>query len=361
MDGEQTDDGGMDLEAAEQILAEADAGETYRSISALARAGHGSLLQPLPYDPALPYHDPTCVEVPPEVLGPETVHVYARAAYPAFDEVLLDALRRPEVAALLADVHHRLTEEGANVALVTNHGQIHDIAVVLAAFVLAMCDDDRHYGVLDDEITLDEMAPRSNVLVSRMVATRQVFDLPALSLLQTVCRIYLSVPQTQSRRKARLDPDYVRAANLVMRDRLGRRLAGGGQLLAMAASGSQDLSLAANLAERFRSSWRQRRGDDPEPGHTLHLQPLTHGTIRLMLDCRTVLPLSISLDQHHPACVIGGLTTVRTDADCHRVMDWIAAAHEESTGVPTIYHHHEDALLTQVRDALRGRSTPEPD
>jgi hypothetical protein len=35
-------------------------------------------------------------------------------------------------------------------------------------------------------------------------------------------------------------------------------------------------------------------------------------------------------------------------------MDWIAAEHERTTGIPTIYHWHEDALLTQVRDALRG-------
>lgn len=259
---------------------------------------------------------------------------------------------------MLADLHHRLVEEGSNVALVTNHGQIHDIAVVLGALVLAMTEEDRHFGVLDDALTLEELAPRASVIVSRMVTTRQVFDLPAISLLQTAARIYLSVPQTPSRRRARLDPDYVRAANLVMRDRLTRRLAGGGQLLAMAASGSQDISVAAHLVERIRAGWRQRRGAEPGPGPTLHLQPLTQGTIRLMLDCGAVLPLSSSLDGHHPACVLGGLTTIRAEEDCHRVMEWIAEAHEQATGVPTIYHRTEDAMLTQVRDALRGRPAP---
>ncbi len=40
---------------------------------------------------------------------------------------------------------------------------------------------------------------------------------------------------------------------------------------------------------------------------------------------------------------------MREKDDCHRIMDWIALAHQEATGVPTIYHWHEDDLLTQVR------------
>ena len=46
----------------------------------------------------------------------------------------------------------------------------------------------------------------------------------------------------------------MKASNLVMRHDLHERLAGGGQMLAMAASGSQDLSLAANLAHRVRAA-----------------------------------------------------------------------------------------------------------
>jgi hypothetical protein len=344
----------LSLEEAAAVLAAADPALTYKSISSLARAGHGSLLQPLPFDDSLPYHHPDCVVVEPETKGLDTAHVYARAAYPEFDHVLLAPFCAPAAAPLLGDLFHRITEEGSNVAVVTNHGQIHDIAVVFAALVVAMCRDSQTYGVLGEHLTLDELAPRANVLVSRMVATRQVFDLPAISLLQTAFRTYLSVPQTASRRRAKLDPQYVKASNLLMRHDLHERLAGGGQLLAMAASGSQDLSLAANLAHRVRATWRQRRGEDPGPGHTLHLQPLYDGTIRLMLDCRYVLPLAISLEAHHPACVIGSITQVRESDDCHRIMDWIAASHEAATDVPTIYHRHEDALLTQVRDALRG-------
>ena len=86
----------------------------------------------------------------------------------------------------------------------------------------------------------------------------------------------------------------------------------------------------------------------------MHLQPLYNGTMNLMLDCHYVLPIAISLDETHPAFVVGGLTRVRTSEDCHDVMDWIAASHEAATGVATIYHHREDDLLGQVRDVLRS-------
>jgi hypothetical protein len=209
----------------------------------------------------------------------------------------------------------------------------------------------RTFGVLGERTTLDQTADRCNVLVSRMVATRQTFNVPALQVLQSGTRVYLTVPQTASRRRSKLDGDLARANNLVMRHELDQRLSGGGQLLAMAASGSQDLMLP-KLMQKARATWRQRRGDDPGEATTLHLQPLYDGTISLMRSCRYVLPVAISLDPATPACVIGGLTLVRENDDCHRIMDWIALSHQEATGVPTIYHWHEDDLLTQVRAFL---------
>ena len=226
---------------------------------------------------------------------------------------------------------------------------------MLAALVLALCNEDRTFGVLGERTSLEEISERSNLLLSRMVATTQVFSVPTTQVLQAMCRTFYSVPQTASRRRAKLDPALVKANNLVMRDRLERQLAEGGQILAMAASGSQDISLASGLARKVRSAWRQRRGEDRDDAPSLHLQPLYNGTIHLMLACRYVLPVAISLDDAHPACVVGGLTRVRTDQDCHDVMHWIAAAHEEATGVDTVYHQREDDLLTQVRDALRSK------
>jgi hypothetical protein len=139
-----------------------------------------------------------------------------------------------------------------------------------------------------------------------------------------------------------------------MRHELDLQMSEGGQLLAMAASGSQDLSLAAGLMQKVRTQWRQRRGVDPaEDTDTMHLQPLYDGTIQLMLGCRYVMPIAISLDPKNPTCAVGSLTRVREKNDCHRVMEWIAEAHQAGTGVPTIYHRQEDDLLTQVRALVK--------
>ncbi len=341
------------LQRARDLLAAADPASTYRSMAGLARSSHGSVLQALPYSAALPFHDPACVVIEPKPDGYDTPHLYARATYRDFDKVLLAPFQSAESAHLLTEVFHRLTIDGSNIALVTNHGEIVDIALVLAALFLALCEPSRTFGVLGERADLDDIASRCNVLVSRMVTTRQAFSVPAVEVLSSMCRSWFSIPQTASRRRVRIDPELVRANNLVMRHELHELLDGGGQLLAMAASGSQDLSLAANLVQRVRATWRQRRGVEPD-GPSLHLQPLYDGTIHLMTTCGYVIPMAISLDATHPACVIGGMSRVREPEDCHAVMDWIASAHQEATGITTIYHHHEDPLLRQVRDVLRS-------
>ncbi len=339
---------------ADAVLTAVDPATYHRSIAELARPDDGSVLGMLAYDENLPYHDPRCVVVEPVPRGRDEIALFGNAAYRGFDSVLVEAFADPAVAHLLNDLHHRLVHEGANVALVTNHGQIIDIALVLGALVMALSDPERSYGVLGESATLEEISARSNVLVSRMVTTRQAFGIPAIQVLEHFTRTFLSIPQTASRRRSRLTPELVRANNDVMRRELDRRLDGGGQLVAMAASGSQDLSLAANLAQRVQASWRQFRGEEPRETPSLHLQPLYRGTISLMIQTRDVLPVSLSLEPAHPSCVIGPITRVRDDDDCHRVMEWIADAHEQATGVHTVYHRAEDPLLEQIRAVLRS-------
>ncbi len=342
------------VEEARALLAGTDPATYHKALSSLVRAGHNSILQPLPYTPSLEFHDPSCVVVEPRPAGVDTVELYANAAYPRFDDDLVPVFRRPEVAAQLDGVYQLLTGEGANVAVVTNHGQIIDIAVVGGALIASMCGEGRTFGVLGERIDVPDLAPRINVLVSRMVTTRQAFNIPALQVLQCGARTFLSVPQTHSRRRAKLDPALVRANNLLVRHELDTRLSEGGQLLLMAASGSQDLSLTASMVQKVATQWKQRRGSDPGDRPTLHLQPLYDGTMNLMLGCRYVLPVAVSLEAAHPALVVGSLTRVRAKDDCHRVMEWIAEAHQGATNVPTIYHRQEDDLLTQVRALVKG-------
>jgi hypothetical protein len=338
-------------EQAAAILAEADPVGYYKMLNGLVRSSHSSLLQALPYTPALEFHSPSCVVVEPEPTNIETVDLYARAAYPDFDRVLLAAFNDPSQDHLMAALYHLLIVEKANIAMVTNHGQIIDIALVIGAWLSAMLAPGRSFGVLGEHSSLEQLADVSNVLVSRMVITRQAFNVPAIQVLQCGSRIFLSVPQTASRRRAKLETALVRANNTLMRTALDEQLAKGGQLLAMAASGSQDLTIPG-LMKKARAAWRARRGDDPGEAPTLHLQPLYDGTLTLMQSCTYVLPVAICLDSSTPACVIGGLTRIKEKDDCHRIMDWIALAHQEATGVPTIYHWHEDDLLTQVRARL---------
>ena len=336
------------------LLATTDPVSYYRSVAELARADHGSLLQPLPYSVDQPSHSPSCVSLEPQPAPRDELHLMGRAAYRDFDAVLGNAFADPAVDHLMTDLHHRLVHDEGNVAIVTNHGDIIDIALVLGAVVMALGDPDRSFGVLGEHASFDAIVARTNVLVSRMVTTRQVFSIPTVEVLQKMARVFLSVPQTQSRRRSKLTPELVRANNIVMREALTEQLALGGQLLAMAASGSKDLSLAANLVQRVRDTWKSRRGEAPTHGSSLHLQPLYRGTISLMLSTRDVLPVALSLDPSHPCCVIGGLTRVRDEDDCHRVMEWIAQAHEGATGVNTVYHRNEDQLLEQVRTVMRS-------
>ena len=82
-------------EQAQAILEDADPVAYYRMLNGLVRSSHSSLLQALPYTPALEFHSPTCVVVEPEPSNIETVGLYARAAYPDFDRVLLAAFNDP--------------------------------------------------------------------------------------------------------------------------------------------------------------------------------------------------------------------------------------------------------------------------
>ena len=340
------------VDQARRRLADADPAAVYRSMAGLVRSSH-TLLQPISYSASLAFHQPTCVAVEPEPSTAEAIHLYGRAAYPHFDRDLVDTLASPTLDHLMTEVYHLLVAEGRNIALVTNHGQIIDIALILGALELALVAETRTFGVLDERIDVNQLIPRCNLMLSKMVATTQVFGIPTPQVLQAVCRCFYSVPQTASRRRARLDPEISRANNLAMRAELEERHSVGGQVLAMAASGSQDLRLAAGLVQKVRTTWRQRRGEDPGNNASLHLQPLYNGTINLMLTCEYVLPVALSLERDHPACAVGPITRVRDAQDCHDVMRWIATAHGEATGVTTVYHEHEDDLLTQVRAVLR--------
>ncbi len=97
------------------------------------RSSHSSILQELPIHAVVSFHDPSVVVVEPEPTNVETLELYAKAAYPDFDKVLAPAFADARNDHLLTSLYHLLFHVGENVALVTNHGQIIDIALVLGA------------------------------------------------------------------------------------------------------------------------------------------------------------------------------------------------------------------------------------
>ena len=69
--------------------------------------------------------------------------------------------------------------------------------------------------------------------------------------------------------------------------------------------------------------------------------------------CDYVLPVAISLDPASPCCVLGEMTRLTERDDCHRVMDWIAHAHQalDVAGVVAQQTPGEwDAWLDRDRD-----------
>ena len=195
----------LPIQEARDLLASTDPAAYYKALSGLARQGHHAVLQELPYTPSLEFHDPGCVVVEPRPANTETIELFANAAYPNFGW-LLERFRDPVVAERLDTLYQLVFNEGANVAVVTNHGQIIDIALVGGAMIDAMCSAGRTYGILGESIEVDDLAERFNVLVSRMVTTRMAFNVPAMQVLQVGARTFLSMPQTHSRRRAKLDP-----------------------------------------------------------------------------------------------------------------------------------------------------------
>ena len=90
----------------------------------------------------------------PNRAAPTRSLLYANAAFPGFERVLLSLFRDPQMEALLNSLYQLTVNEGANVAVVTNHGQIIDIALVMAALLMALSDPDRSFGVLGRALLL---------------------------------------------------------------------------------------------------------------------------------------------------------------------------------------------------------------
>ena len=224
--------------------------------------------------------------------------------------------------ALLDSMNEKITG-GENIVVVTNHGEIYDIAIIQAALRVALAKHAFDSG----EAPL--AADRFNLIVHRMISQLGIPDesspegaAPALSILQLVGETFLSFPRTETAKKAHIPPELDRKCTELMLDRLSLKMSQGGQILAFAPSGSKDESIRDKLGMRRKV-----------------IKPVNAGTYRLMRQEKTwILAVGVALDQEDgPACSISDLTQCESDEDCHQLLESIAERHARLTGIKTFY------------------------
>ena len=110
---------------------------------------------------------------------------------------------------------------------------------------------------------------------------------------------------------------------------LSLKLSMGGQILAIAPSGSKDESV------------RDRLGKPRKV-----IKPVNSGTYALMRADKTwVLGVGVSLDQKNgPSFSVSELTQCQSDDDCREVLNSIAAHHSKLTGIKTIFAERQSDM-----------------
>jgi hypothetical protein len=190
-------------------------------------------------------------------------------------------------------------KQGQNIILVTNHGDIKDIAYTLAAYYAKL----KQHGYENFHSSL----VMSKIISFLGINLGEDAD-PATNILKTICDTqYFSFPRTKSIRESKIASRVVDTYNEGARFAMERQLSEGSNLFAMAASGTKDKPLS----------------DDPQ---TLQLTTIGHGTAKLMMQKDSlVVPVAIWVDDKKilfEPCDIP--RSVQTEDEAHAVMETIA-------------------------------------
>lgn len=316
----------LELEA---ILRNYEPEEVYRLQASLSgRHAKKSLFRTMAFNPRQPFHRPENVVFAPvqPTWANEAIVPFGPAVHPGF-KVILEAWQR--ASDLLAIVAGEMRMHGRNYTLVTNHGALFDIALVLGALRIKI------EKWLEPELFTEQSA----VIVSAGVRPLEVVltvkgvevVLPAIEVLQYFTRVLTSYPTTLSVKNVNFDPHLVSAANELVRLSHAELLQGGGQLMAMAPSASEDRLLSDGK----------------------HMQPLKNGTMDLMLNT-WALPVAITLDgDEPPACTILEPRWLDSYKACHDMMEAIAHQCHRQSLLEHRYHRkpnlYEKALVAYAR------------
>ena len=261
------------------------------------------LLGSLPSDPET-YHaqritTPYVDSEPSELEDVIATASMAEGHYPAMLAALEEAeTTRSEMSHLGEDL-----SSGQNIIIVTNHGEIKDIAITLAAHYAGI----KQAGIKNDK----EYEFTNNILLSKMIAYLDVpwLEQPAVDVLGKMCdRQYFSFPKTDSIKNSRISPKLVNAYNLALRGLIGLRLHSGGNLFAIAPSGTIDKAL------------------DPENPDELTMAPVGSGTAKMLTTAKTkVLPVATWLQGETLVFEPLGIPrSLESEEEVHAVMGNIA-------------------------------------
>ncbi len=190
-------------------------------------------------------------------------------------------------------------KNGDNIIIVTNHGELIDIALVEAAF----------YSVFKKA----DMAFNTSIIISKMV-TMLGYKIgndiaPCTDVLKMLCDdIFLSFPRSETIEKTafmKLVPDEIDRHNRLVRKSIGRLLMKGTNLMAIAPSGSKDKEISKN---------------------NYSLGSINPGTIAIMRAEKTfVLPIAVWLKSDQPFMEICDIPRkIQSDEDAHQTMITIA-------------------------------------
>lgn len=307
----------------EQVLRGFDGEEVFRMLAGLSgRHTEKQMFRTMQFDANFAFHNPEVVELAP--LQPawpnEAILPFGPAVHPGFATILAAWQAQPHLLAFIAgEMYHG----GRNFTLVTNHGALFDIALVLGALRIAIAK----------YLVPDAFSRRSTVIVSGGVRTLEVVldidgqdvALPAIEILQYFARVLTSFPTTLSVKNVSFDRDLVVATNELVRLRHSELLARGGQLVAMAPSASEDRLLSDRK----------------------HMQPLKDGTMDLMIGT-WALPVAVTLDGTEPsACTILEPILLSSEESqdqakesCHKMMELIAYQCYRQSLVEHVYHRN---------------------
>lgn len=235
--------------------------------------------------------------------GAGLVELIATSAENRFPD-LLETLETPE------QMHHirtagEILKRGGNVMLVTNHGDLIDIALAFAAT----------YVPLDKNAALEQRnyTFKTGMIISKIISRLgYVFDpegpaVPAVDALKDACNdVMLSFPRTKSMESSwifKFVPDHMKDHNRKLRKTVqARQEDGEGYLLGVAGSGSTDK-------------------EDPHKPGTFVMGSISDGTIDMMCQPNTfVMPAAVWRGDEKIKMRLGELRAVTNPTEAHTSM-----------------------------------------